>query len=172
MGYPHRRKHHQRRHSPHPKYIRNLYKGYHPPLGIACYTVGVAKEAFGSQVFIGHPYNPLNKVCPLRKQNKGQPEEEKKNGIVYKVNAVDNQARKGVEGGQPVIEQPVSGITIESAPKNGGPEAYPAQQYEYGGVRDPGQKREAVLKKQIRERAGEQKDRQGAKPKVNKEGFY
>ena len=77
-----------------------------------------------------------------------------------------------MESGQPVIEQPESGIAVEGAPENRGSQAYSLQQQEYGGVRDPRQKRKAVLKKQIRERTGEQNSGKGDKPKINKKRMY
>jgi len=77
-----------------------------------------------------------------------------------------------MESGQPVIEQPVGGITVKSAPENRGSQAYPAQQQEYGNVGDPRQKRNAVLNKQIRERPGKEKDGKGGKPQINEKIFY
>jgi hypothetical protein len=108
-------------------------------LRISGNTVGIPQETLGSKVFIGNPNDPLNYIPPPGKKNQGQLEDRKEDGEVNKINGSHNEAGQGMEDTEPVIEETIGRITVQSPPKDAGANPRPVNYPKKGNLGYPRQ---------------------------------
>jgi len=76
-----------------------------------------------------------------------------------------------MKNSEPVIEEPVGGVTVKSAPKNGSGKPGAADREKNGHKGDPRQKGKPVPEKQIGKRSRKEKRRGGEQSKILEEGL-